>query len=72
MEIQTRIQNCSNLDTKELASFTFNALQAAPESRSEDRTMKKVEGYLQEIWDPRKSQKLVPTRLLRLFVNTPL
>jgi len=55
MEIQTRIQNCSNLDTKELASFTFNALQAAPESRSEDRTMKKVEGYLQEIWDYGKS-----------------
>ena len=51
MEIQIQIQPCSNLDMKELASFTFNALQAAPESRSEERTMKRVEGYLQEIWD---------------------
>jgi ribosomal protein S18 acetylase RimI-like enzyme/predicted GNAT family acetyltransferase len=51
MEIQIQIQTCSNLDMGEFTSFTFEALQAAPESRSEDRTVKRVEAYLQEIWD---------------------
>jgi len=49
--IETRIQNFSNLDMKELASLTFDALQKTPESRREDRTIKMVEEYLQEIWD---------------------
>ncbi len=51
MEIEIRTQNCSKLDMKELTRFTFDALQASPESRREDRTEREVEEYLQEIWD---------------------
>ena len=49
--VEIRTQNCSTLDMKELVSFTFDALQKAPESRREDRTINMVEEYLQEIWD---------------------
>ncbi|MBU7016205.1 MAG: GNAT family N-acetyltransferase [Theionarchaea archaeon] len=49
--IEIRTQTSKNLDMEEMASFTFDALQKAPESRRENRTIKMVEEFLQEIWD---------------------
>jgi ribosomal protein S18 acetylase RimI-like enzyme len=49
--MEIKIQDWDKIDMQELVQFTFDALQAVPESKREDRTIETVKEYVADIRD---------------------
>lgn len=49
--MEVKIQNWDEINIQELVQFTFDALQAVPESKREDRTLETVKKYVLDIRD---------------------